>query len=430
MKQNSPHIINETDNPEAIVRSLGVAAKNAANMIAQASTDQINQTLKDLAQALSAGADDIMAANKKDVAAAQDKNLTPALIDRLTLTPDRIKSIAQSVLDIAGLDDPVGIVLETFDRPNGLKIEKISVPIGVLGMIYESRPNVTIDAAALCLKSHNAVILRGGSESFHSSRALHQIVQQVLKNNNLPEASVSMVPSTDRAIVGAMLKAGDYIDVMIPRGGKGLTGRVMDEAKMPVFAHLDGNCHIFVHDSVKPDLAVEVIKNAKLRRTGICGAAESLLFDQNLDTDIAKQIVTTLLDQDCAVVGDAQAQKLDARITPATEEDWSTEYLDKKISLKYVAGVDEAIDHINAYGSHHTDAILAEETNAVQEFQKRVDSAIVMHNTSTQFADGGEFGFGAEIGIGTGKLHARGPVGVRQLTTFKYLVKGDGQLRP
>lgn len=419
-----------TQNYSNIIEALGQDAKIASAIIAQSPTDQINHALTDLAQALKDESADILTANVKDIEAAEEKALAPALIDRLKLTDGRIEAISQSVLDIAALDDPVGTILETTERPNGLVIEKVSVPIGVLGMIYESRPNVTIDAAALCLKSHNAVILRGGSESFHSSRALHVIVQDCLKKNDLPEAAVSMVPSTDRALVGAMLQASDYIDVIIPRGGKGLTGRVMDEAKMPVFAHLDGNCHIYVHESAKPDLAVDIIQNAKLRRTGICGAVESLLLDKTSDSTVAQKIVTTLFDNDCAIVGDDTAQQLDNRISAASEEDWSTEYLDKKISIKFVTGINEAITHINQYGSHHTDAILAEDQDAVQEFQNRVDSAIVMHNASTQFADGGEFGMGAEIGIGTGKLHARGPVGLKQLTTFKYLVKGDGQTRP
>lgn len=429
MTQNNPNIV-ELSDPGAIIVSIGQSAKDAASIIARTSTEVINQTLKDLSEALIANQDKILEANQKDVTTAQEKKLAPALIDRLTLTPDRIKAISQSVLDIIELDDPVDAILETTERPNGLKIEKVSVPIGVLGMIYESRPNVTIDAAALCLKSHNAVILRGGSESFHSSSALHSLVQESLKKNNLPEAAVSMTPTTDRALVGAMLKASDYIDVTIPRGGKGLTGRVMEEAKMPVFAHLDGNCHIYIHESAKPDLAVDVIKNAKLRRTGICGAAESLLLDNSLNEDTAKKILTTLLNDGCEIVGDKKAQNLSDKIGAATEEDWATEYLESKISCKFVDGIDEAIDHINKYGSHHTDCILAEDQKVVAEFQKRIDSAIVMHNTSTQFADGGEFGMGAEIGIGTGKLHARGPVGLKQLTTFKYLVKGDGQTRP
>lgn len=413
-----------------IITSLGRDTKSASAIITQTPTNVINKVLEDLAQALLDNSDIILTANKKDIEAAQKKNLTPALIDRLMLDAKRLKAISQSVLDIVKLEDPVGHVLEEINRPNGLKIEKVSVPIGVLAMIYEARPNVTIDAAALCLKSHNAVILRGGSESFHSSRALHALVQECLTKNNLPAAAVNMVPTTDRALVGAMLDANEYIDVMIPRGGKGLTGLVMDKAKMPVFAHLDGNCHIYVDASARPDLAVNVIQNAKLRRTGICGAVESLLFDVNLDKAIAQNILTNLLDKGCEVVGDQGTQDLDVRVKEAVEEDWSTEYLDKKISVKFVANVDEAITHINKYGSHHTDAILAEDQTIVQQFQNRVDSAIVMHNTSTQFADGGEFGMGAEIGIGTGKLHARGPVGLKQLTTFKYLVKGDGQVRP
>lgn len=419
-----------TDTSENIVTILGMQAKAAAAIIAQAPTDVINNTLKDFSQALINNTAAIIAANEKDVSGAKDKDLTPALIDRLTLNQERIEAIAQSVLDIIKLDDPVGMTLETTIRPNGLKIDKVSVPIGVLGMIYESRPNVTIDAAALCLKSRNAVILRGGSESFHTSTALHSIVQDCLQNNNLPEAAIGMLPSTDRTLVSDMLQASDYIDVMIPRGGKGLTSLVMEQAKMPVFAHLDGNCHIYVHETTKPDLALNVIKNAKLRRTGICGAAESLLLDEALDKEIATQIITALLDHDCAVMGDEKTQALDARVTPASDDDWGREYLESKISCKFVKNIDEAITHINHYGSHHTDAILAEDAKAVHEFQMRVDSAIVMHNTSTQFADGGEFGFGAEIGIGTGKLHARGPVGLKQLTTFKYLVRGNGQTRP
>jgi glutamate-5-semialdehyde dehydrogenase len=304
------------------------------------------------------------------------------------------------------------------------------VPIGVIGMIYESRPNVTIDAAALALKSRNAIILRGGSESFNSSSALHALVVKALEKHNLPAACVSMIPGQDRALVGEMLKAVGLIDVIIPRGGKGLTGRVMDEAKMPVFAHLDGNCHVYVHHAVKPDLALSVIKNAKLRRTGICGAAESLLFDEALDTTLARNIIGMLLKEGVEVVGDGMAQALDKNVKPAGDEDWSTEYLDKKISVKFVKDVGEAVAHINHYGSHHTDSILTEDMAVAGYFLNNVDSAIVMHNASTQFADGGEFGFGAEIGIGTGKLHARGPVGVRQLCTFKYKVLGDGQTRP
>lgn len=416
--------------PTSIIHDLGIKARSAARTLGQIDEAAINKTLQTLATLIREDSAAILQANEQDVQAARDKDLAPALIDRLTLNTARIEAIAQSVEDIAALPDPVGSILEEWDRPNGLRIQKISVPIGVLGMIYESRPNVTIDAAALCLKSHNAVILRGGSESFYSSRALHALVRAALTQNNLPADAVGMAPNTDRALVGDMLAAHEYIDVMIPRGGKGLTSRVMKEATMPVFAHLDGNCHIYVHPSAKPDLARDVVMNAKLRRTGICGAAESLLLDEALADDTARNIVGALLDSGCAVVGDARAQTLDARIGAASDDDWSCEYLDAKISCKYVRGVEDAIDHINLYGSHHTESILAEDKDAVKSFLKNVDSAIVMHNASTQFADGGEFGMGAEIGIGTGKLHARGPVGVRQLTTFKYLVKGDGQTRP
>jgi glutamate-5-semialdehyde dehydrogenase len=416
--------------PDIILRDIGAASKEASAILAQVPEDQINHFLKDLSAALNSSASDILTANQKDVSGAKTKNLPPALIDRLTLNNDRISAIANSVNDIANLSDPVGEVLDSTTRPNGLTIDKVAVPIGVLGMIYESRPNVTIDAAALCLKSRNAVILRGGSECFYSNQAFHQIISNCLEKHLLPAASVSIMPSTDRALVGAMLRANEFIDVIIPRGGKGLTSMVMEQATMPVFAHLDGNCHVYIHESAKADFALEVVRNAKLRRTGICGAAESLLLDQALEDSFAENILTMLLVEGCAIVGDARAQKLDSRIQPATEDDWRTEYLDKKISVKYVDGVDDAIAHINHYGSHHTDAILAEDAKVVEAFQNRVDSAIVMHNASTQFADGGEFGMGAEIGIGTGKLHARGPVGLRQLTTFKYLVKGNGQIRP
>ncbi len=423
-----PNIIKKDS--DSVLSDMGAAAKKASAILAQAPKDLINQLLKDLATALKGHAVEILAANKRDLDNTKDKNLSPALIDRLKLDEERIEAMANSVIEIANLPDPIGEILESTTRPNGLIIDKVSVPIGVLGMIYESRPNVTIDAAALCLKSRNAVILRGGSECFYSNQAFHDIIVSCLEQHLLPRACVSMVPDTDRSLVGAMLRAHEFIDVIIPRGGKNLTAMVMEQAKMPVFAHLDGNCHVFIHASAKADFALEVVRNAKLRRTGICGAAESLLFDTALEDLFAENIITMLLVEGCAIVGDERVQKLDERIQPATEEDWRTEYLDKKISIKYVDGVEAAIAHINEYGSHHTDAILAEDSQVAEEFQNRVDSAIVMHNASTQFADGGEFGMGAEIGIGTGKLHARGPVGLRQLTTFKYLVKGNGQIRP
>ena len=412
-----------------IIQTLGREAKKAAFILGQAPASQINAVLKTLAVLIQSNGDDVIKANQKDVLAAKEKSLSASMIDRLVLNTDRLNAIASSVLLIKDLPDPVGRVLSTTTRPNGLEIHKVAVPIGVLGMIYESRPNVTIDAAALCLKSHNAVILRGGSESFHSSQILHSLVQQALRENDLPQACVQIVPSTDRALVSEMLAANDVIDVMIPRGGKGLTSLVMEQAKMPVFAHLDGNCHIYVHASANQNIALDIIKNAKLRRTGICGAAESLLLDSALTDTKVKEIASMLLNEGCIIVGDDRVQALDDRIMPATDDDWSMEYLDKKISAKFISDVQDAVTHINAFGSHHTDCILSEDEKAVSYFLNNVDSAIVMHNASTQFADGGEFGFGAEIGIGTGKLHARGPVGLEQLTTFKYHVLGTGQVR-
>lgn len=413
-----------------MITDFGHKARAAAFVLSQADDGQIDAALFDLAQLLLAQTDRIMTANLLDIDGAVSKELPAAMIDRLTLNNARIKSMADSVTAIAALDNPAGKILEEWTRPNGLRMQKVTVPIGVLGMIYESRPNVTIDAAALALKSRNAIILRGGSESFETSKVLHGFVEEALTKNGLPPSCVCFVTDRDRAIVGDMLNATGLIDVIIPRGGKGLTGRVMSDAKMPVFAHLDGNCHIYVHEKARTDMALVVIKNAKLRRTGICGAAESLLLDKKLDTHLAHQIIHMLIAEGVEIVGDGTAQALNKTIKPATEEDWSAEYLDKKISIKFVDGVGEAVAHINHYGSHHTDAILTEDKTIADFFLGNVDSAIVMHNASTQFADGGEFGFGAEIGIGTGKLHARGPVGVKQLVTFKYKVLGDGQIRP
>ncbi len=413
-----------------IVQSIRADIKSAAFLLPQADDAIINAALLDISKSILAHQDGILKANAADMVKAEANNLSPAMKDRLLLTPQRIQSMAQSGVEIAALENPCGKILEEWTRPNGLKIQKVSVPIGVLGMIYESRPNVTVDAACLALKSRNAIFLRGGSDSFHSSRYLYGLIGQALAKHNLPEMCVFMPESTDRAVVDDMLTASDVIDVMIPRGGKGLTQKVMRDARMPVFAHLDGNCHIYVHPSARPDLALSVIRNAKLRRTGVCGATESLLFDDQLDTSLAHQIIRMLMDEGVEVVGDGKAQALDGAVKPAREDDWATEYLDKKISVKFVNGVCDAVAHINHYGSHHTDSILSEDFAATGYFLKNVDSAIVAHNASTQFADGGEFGFGAEIGIGTGKLHARGPVGVRQLCTFKYVLQGDGHIRP
>lgn len=385
----------------------------------------IDEALRMIAQSLRDDSAKLLTANQKDLSAAHD--LSPAMRERLILNDEKITGMAQAMFDITLLPHPAGKILETWQRPNGLVIEKTAVPIGVLGMIYESRPNVTLDAAALCLKSRNAVILRGGSEALHTNKTLHAMIVSALKAHGIPEAAVTFIDNTDRAVVGDMLNAAGLIDIIIPRGGKGLTGRVMNDAKMPVFAHLDGNCHVYVHESARPDIALSVTLNAKLRRTGICGAAESLLIDKNYTH--AHDIVKALLHEGCAIAGDAWARSVDPRVTAATEEDWRSEYLDKKISIKRVHNVSEAIHHINQYGSHHTDAIIATDGETVKQFMRDVDSAIVLHNASTQFADGGEFGFGAEIGIGTGKLHARGPVGLKQLCTFKYVVRGSGQIR-
>lgn len=415
---------------QPLVATLGREAKSAAAYLPHIAESVITASLKDLAVRLRSRIDDILRINQNDIEAGRAKNLTPALLDRLTLNEARIESIAQSVEVIAALSDPCGKTLWREERPNGLLIERVSCPIGVLGIIFESRPNVTVDAAALCLKSRNACILRGGSESFETSKFLHSLIVESLKTHNIPPESVSFVDTTNREAVGAMLAMPQFIDVIIPRGGKSLTSRVMEEAKMPVFSHLDGICHIYVHESAKPDLALAVTLNAKMRRTGICGAMETLLLDTKLNPDTAKAILTNLLDSGCAIVGDKIIQALDSRIQPATAQDWATEYLDAKLSVAAVNGVEEAVAHINAYGSHHTDSILCEDEAARDYFTARVESAIVMHNTSTQFADGGEFGMGSEIGIATGRLHARGPVGVEQLCTYRYIVRGAGQTRP
>lgn len=418
-----------TQSPEDIVSALGVEAKKAAATLVQTPTETINNMLTGLADALRQNAEAILSENQKDLDSARERGLTDAMIDRLALDEQRIEGMAQSVETVRQLDDPTGKILWEEHRPNGLKIQRKSCPIGVFGMIYESRPNVTIDASILCLKSHSAVILRGGSESLHSSLALHKIIQNTLESFNLPKACVSMIPTSDRAAVGAMLRAAEYIDVMIPRGGHGLIERVMNEARMPVFGHLDGLCHVYVDKSADTDIAKNVTLNAKMRRTGICGAMETLLLDENLDKAIATDILANIIDSGCQIVGDTTVQTLDNRIKPATSDDWTTEYLDAKLSCRMVSNIEEAVIHINEKGSHHTDCIIAQDDRAVAYFQKNVDSGIVMHNASTQFADGGEFGMGAEIGIATGKMHARGPVGLQQLCTYKYLVHGTGQTR-
>ena len=405
-------------------------AKQASRSLPTAREQDINNALGELAKLLLQHEEEIISVNQNDIKAGQKNGLTDALIDRLTLTSERIQGISSSLKTIIELTDPIGEIISETTRPNGLLIQKVRVPIGVIGMIYESRPNVTIDAAALCLKSHNAVILRGGSECFETNKFLHSLIVKALENNNIPPEVVSFVPTTDREMVSEMLHAHHYIDVLIPRGGRGLTEKVQKEARMPVFSHLDGICHIYVHHSAKPDIARAVIVNAKMRRPGICGAMETLLLDTRLPPPQKKDLVNQLIKAGCEVRADEEIQKLDKRVLPATYEDWTTEYLAPIVSVRVIENVDEAIEHINTFGSHHTDSIIAEDPEAVDSFLTRIDSGIVMHNTSTQFADGGEFGMGAEIGIATGKLHARGPVGLEQLTTYKYRVLGDGHIRP
>ena len=421
----------EGSNIAALMHEIGPRAKSAARVLALAPTAQKDRALAAMAAAIRARRADILAANAKDVAEAKAAGATAAFLDRLALDERRIAAMADGLDVVRALADPVGAVTERWTRPNGMTIERVRVPIGVVGIIYESRPNVTADAAALCLKAGNAAILRGGSESHRSNQAIHAALIEGMRAASLPEAAISLVPTRDRSAVGMML-AGLYgaIDVIVPRGGKGLVARVQAEARVPVFAHLEGICHVYVDRAAKLDMARTVLLNAKMRRTGVCGAAETLLVDHAVASTHLKPLVTMLLDAGCEVRGDEATRAVDRRVKPASEEDWSTEYLDAVISAKVVDGVDAAIEHIERFGSHHTDSIVTEDHAAAEKFLNEVDSAIVLHNASTQFADGGEFGFGAEIGIATGRFHARGPVGVEQLTSFKYRVHGSGQIRP
>ena len=414
-----------------IMREIGVAARSAARVLALVTPEVKNAALNAAATSVRAQMANILTANAKDLEAARANGTTGAFLDRLALNEKRIEAIAASLEDIAKLDDPVGTVLAHWQRPNGLVMERVRVPLGVIGIIFESRPNVTADAGALCLKSGNAAVLRAGSESRYSSRAIHACLVDGLRAAGLPDAAIQLVPTTDREAVGLMLKGLDgNIDVIVPRGGKSLVGRVQDEARVPVFAHLEGICHTYVDRDADLGMAREIVLNAKLRRTGVCGATETLLVDRAAPEGVLANLVKALLDAGCAVRGDEAAQRVDARVTTASEDDWSTEYLDAIISVKLVDGVDGAIAHIAKYGSQHTDSIITGSEATAAKFLAQVDSAIVLHNASTQFADGGEFGFGAEIGIATGKMHARGPVGVEQLTSFKYVVRGSGQTRP
>jgi glutamate-5-semialdehyde dehydrogenase len=423
--------IDGTADIAALMREIGVRAKDAARVLALAATDRKDAALEAMAAAIRDAKAEILAANADDVAEARSGGADAAFIDRLALDEKRVAAMAGGLDVVRSLKDPVGFVMDSWTRPNGMAIERVRVPLGVVGVIYESRPNVTADAGALCLKAGNAVILRGGSESLRSARAIHTALTAGLRQAGLPEHAIALVPTRDRAAVGLMLAGLDgAIDVLVPRGGKGLVARVQAEARVPVFAHLEGVCHVYVDKAASLAMAKSIVLNAKMRRTGVCGAAETLLVDTAVVRTHLRPLVEVLIEAGCEVRGDAAVQAAAARVKPASEEDWSAEYLDAIIAVKVVDGVDAAIAHIERYGSHHTDAIVTEDAAAAEKFLAEVDSAIVLHNASTQFADGGEFGFGAEIGIATGKLHARGPVGVEQLTSFKYRVRGNGQIRP
>ena len=412
----------------ARMRGIGAAARDAASAMARAPAATKIRALEGAAGHILAGAERILAANARDLAEAGD--LSPAMRDRLVLDEDRLQGVARGVREVAALADPVGTVLAQWDRPNGLRIARVRVPLGVIGVIYESRPNVTADAAALCLKAGNPVILRGGSESFHSSTALFECLRAGVYAAGLPDGAVQMVPTRDRAAVGEMLAMHEFIDVIVPRGGRSLIERVQRESRMPVFAHLEGICHVYVHAAADKDMATAIALNAKMRRTGVCGAAETLLVDRAVVESHLPAILGALAGAGCELRGDETVCAADPRVVPATEADWRTEYLDAILAVRVVDGMSAAIAHINTYGSNHTDSIVTGDEAAAARFLAEVDSAIVLHNASTQFADGGEFGMGAEIGISTGRLHARGPVGVEQLTTYKYVVRGTGQIRP
>lgn len=415
----------------ALMADMGTRAKAASAPLAIASTEQKNRALAAMAEAIVTHRDAILAANALDMQAARAAGISGAFLDRLQLDPDRIKAMADGIADIAALDDPVGSVIAAWQRPNGLQIERVRTPLGVIGVIYESRPNVTADAGALCLKAGNAVILRGGSDSANSARAIHACLVEGLEQAGLPADAIQRVPVTDRAAVGEMLKGLDgAIDVIVPRGGRSLVERVQTDARVPVFAHLEGLCHIYVDASADPQMAVDIVVNSKMRRTGICGAAETLLVDRAVAATMLAPVLDALDDAGCTMHADAESRALWPKAEAATDADWTTEYLDARIAVALVDGIGGAIDHIARYSSNHTEAIIAEDATAVERFFNEIDSAILLHNASTQFADGGEFGMGAEIGIATGKMHARGPVGVEQLTSFKYRVRGNGQTRP
>lgn len=414
----------------ALIEQMGLAARDASQRLATASAEEKNTALLAAATAIRADAERILAANAQDVATAEAAGLAAPQIDRARLDPDRLEAVARGLEDIAGLDDPVGSTIAEWTRPNGLNIQRVRTPLGVIGVIYESRPNVTCDAGGLCLKAGNAVILRGGREAINTNRALHTAMVAGLRAANLPDAAIQLIPTTDREAVGLMLRSAGLIDVIVPRGGKSLIARVQEEARMPVFAHLEGRCTVYVHGAANLDMARNIAVNAKMRRTSICGSAETLLVDRAGAESLMKPILQDLFDAGCAVRGDAETAALDPRVQGAQDADWDTEWLGPTISARLVNGIDEAIAHIRAHGSEHTDSIITDDDAAAEQFLTQVNSAIVMHNASTQYADGGEFGMGAEIGIATGKMHARGPVGVEQLCSFKYQVRGSGQARP
>ena len=410
---------------------MGRAARRAAAELATTDSEERNAALQASAKAIREAASDVIEANKLDMAAAESHGLSSALLDRLMLDAERIEAMASGLESIAALRDPVGRILDEWERPNGLRIQRVSVPLGVIGIIYESRPNVTADAAALCVKAGNAVILRGGSESFHSSQAIYACLREGLAEAGVDADAVQMVPTTDRAAVGYLLSSmAEWVDVVVPRGGKNLIKRVQDEARVPVIGHLEGICHVYLHQDADIDMGRRIVLNAKMRRTGICGAAETVLIDRAAAERMVPEVVSALQDAGCEVRGDNKVASLVKDVKDATEADWSTEYLAAIVSMRVVDDIDQAIAHIREYGSGHTESIVTDSADAAEQFFREVDSAIVLQNASTQFADGGEFGMGAEIGIATGRIHARGPVGADQLTSYKYVVRGSGQVRP
>lgn len=410
---------------------MGEGARRAARALALTTNEQRNQALSGAAGAIRRRQGEILAANAVDMSESKERGLSTAMLDRLMLDADRVEGMAASIEAVANLHDPIGQVLAEWERPNGLRIQRVSVPLGVIGIIYESRPNVTADAAALCLKSGNAAILRGGSESFHSSQAIYQCLRESLVSAGIDADAVQMVPTTDRAAVGYLLSSmGEWLDVVVPRGGKSLIKRVQEEARVPVIGHLEGICHVYLHEAADADMARDVVLNAKMRRTGICGAAETVLVDRAAAERLLPAISAALIDAGCEIRGDEAVCGVVPEAQAASNEDWSTEYLDAIISIRVVDGIDQAIAHIAEFGSGHTESIITDDDAAAEQFLNEVDSAILLHNASTQFADGGEFGMGAEIGIATGRVHARGPVGADQLTSYKYVVRGSGQTRP